>query len=216
MTGLIGLDNSVSIPVVYDHLDELLDVPGGILLLAGMPATSVDLNDIVSRAASAGYCAVAIKLRGTDPVSLVRQAETASIAVLSVVDDAPWTHVVSLITAVLRSRSAMHPGQDSASGDLFVLANAVAAAVGGAVAIEDLDRNVLAYSTLENHPIDRVRRNGILARQVPDLAKHNDQYRRVMSSDGIVHFAYDPSDGELPRCAAAVQIGRASCRERVF
>jgi hypothetical protein len=208
LTGPIGLERLVSIPVVYDPLDELPDVPGGILLVAGMHATSDGLADVISGAAGAGYCAVAIKLRGSEPAALVAAAEAASIAVLSVVDDAPWTHLGSLITAVLRSRSIADPALDSASGDLFILANAVATALGGAVAIEDLDRTVLAYSTLEHHPIDEVRRNGILARQVPDLAKHNDQYRQVMRAEGIVHFAYDPLDDELPRCAAAVRAGK--------
>ena len=183
LSGPIALNDPVSVPVVYDPLDELPDIPGGVLLMAGMDPSTPETLKAIAIAAARGFCAVVIKMRGSDHAALVREAIEMPIAVLSVVDDAPWTHVGNLITAAMRSRSISDPATDAAAADLFVLANAVATAFDGAVAIEDIDRNVLAYSNLEHHQIDPLRRNGILARQVPDLAKHNDQYRRVMLAD---------------------------------
>ncbi|WP_256041551.1 CdaR family transcriptional regulator [Cryobacterium sp. SO1] len=208
LTGAIGLDQSVSIPVVYDPLDDLPDIPGGVLLMTGMDPSTADTLSALRVAAVRGFCAIVVKLRGSTPLELVRVAAEIPIAVLSVVDDAPWTHIGNLITAVIRSRSLVDPTDSAAGSDLFVLANAVATAFDGAVAIEDVDRNVLAYSNLEHHEIDPLRRSGILSRQVPDLAKHNEQYRRVMVANGMVRFPFDASDGELPRCAAAVRAGR--------
>jgi hypothetical protein len=207
LTGRIAFDQSVSVPVVYDPLDSLPDVPGGVLLMAGMDPSSPDCSRALEAAAARGFCAVVIKSRGAAHDELVRVALSIPIAVLSVVDDAPWTHVGNLITALMRSRSIFDAAADTAGGDLFVLANAVATIFDGAVAIEDVDRNVLAYSNLEHHQIDPLRRSGILSRQVPDRAKHNEQYHRLMLSTGIVRFPYDPSDGELPRSAAAVRAG---------
>jgi hypothetical protein len=208
LTGTIALEQLVSVPVVYDSLDELPDVPGGVLLMAGVDPASPETSAAVVQAAARGFCAVVIKSRGSDHTELVRIAQAIPIAVLSVVDDAPWTHVSNLVTALMRSRSISDHATGTAGGDLFVLANAVSNVFGGAVAIEDLDRNLLAYSNLEHHRIDQLRRNGILARQVPDRAKHAEQYRTVMLAEGIVRFPFDPSDGELPRCAAAVRAGR--------
>ena len=206
--GAVGLDQVVSVPVIYDRLDEVVDTPGGVLLMAGLTPDAPEAIRALRLAAKHGFCAAIIKLRNL-PVSQLEDAgNQCGIAVLAVSDDAPWRHVGNLIAAVMSSRSATGSAADAAGSDLFVLANAVATATGGAAAIEDLDRNVLAYSNLEHHAVDVLRQNGILARQVPDLQKHNDQYRQVMTAGGVVHFPYDPSDGELPRCAAPVRAGK--------
>jgi hypothetical protein len=77
--------------------------------------------------------------------------------------------------------------------------------VGGAVAIEDPARRVLAYSSLADQPIDEARQQGILGRQVPDLSRNDAIYRDMQRSAGVTRV---PSDGEvLPRLAVAVRAG---------
>ncbi len=71
-------------------------------------------------------------------------------------------------------------------GDLFALANAIAGMVGGAVTIEDPARRVLAFSTLDDQPIDAARRRSILGRQVPDSSGMRKLYRRVLETDGVM------------------------------
>lgn len=203
-----ALHQSISMPTLYDPLDTVSDIPGGILLLIGIRATSPEASAAVRRAAERGYCAVVIKEHDADTTGLVEVADACSIALAVVVDDVSWSQVSNLIIAAMRSRSHTESTPASAVSDLFVLANAVATALQGAVAIEDLDRNVLAYSNLEGQEIDDLRTDGILARQVPDLPKHTQQYRTVMLTEGTVHFPYDASDGEFPRLAAAVRAGR--------
>ncbi|GEP25934.1 hypothetical protein CLE01_05320 [Cryobacterium levicorallinum] len=101
-------------------------------------------------------------------------------------------------------------------GDLFALANAIAAMVGGATAIEDLQTRVLAYSTLPDQPIDDTRRDGILGRQVPDLPDNAEAYAALFRASGAVRLpgAMTPSlPGEpavpvgLARLAVAVRAG---------
>jgi hypothetical protein len=207
VAGTSGLDRAVSIPMMYDPLEEIPDVPGGVLLLIGLEPGSADFERATGEARTRGISAVIFKLRGMDAWA-VDPAADGAVAMLTVVDDVPWSQVGNLIAAAMRSRSMSRAADNAAGSDLFVLANAVATALGGSVAIEDSDRNVLAYSTLEHHQMDELRRNGILARQVPDLPKHDKQYREVMLADGVVHFPLDPSDGELPRCAAAIRAGK--------
>ena len=101
-------------------------------------------------------------------------------------------------------------------GDLFALANAIAAMVGGATAIEDLQTRVLAYSTLPDQPIDDTRRDGILGRQVPDLPDNAEAYASLFRASGAVRLpgAMTPNlPGEpavpvgLARLAVAVRAG---------
>jgi hypothetical protein len=96
-------------------------------------------------------------------------------------------------------------------GDLFALANAVAAMVGGATTIEDPANRVLAYSNLE-FPIDPPRQQTILGRAVPTewIRRLQDAgvFRRLWQSDDVVRVADFASDPEyLPRLAVAVRAG---------
>ena len=206
--GTGGLQAVAGAPVVFDPLDELPDTPGGVLLMVGLAPDAPEVKATISAAAECGFSAVVVKARGQGLQELADTAAQAAMALLVVDDEVPWRQLDTLITAVTSNHSSSDQPAEAPSTDLFVLANAIATALGGAVAIEDLDRNVLAYSNLERHTVDPLRRSGILARRVPDMDKNIKQYREVMLSDAVVHFPYDPHDGELPRCAAAVRAGR--------
>ncbi len=206
LTGIQGLDASISVPVIHDQLDPLPETPGGILLLVGVSPVHPDLATLIGRAAENGFSAVVIKRHGQEPDAA--QLASSELPVLIVDDQVPWLHLDNLITTVTSGRPAGGNAPGSHGEDLFVLANALATATDGAVAIEDLDQNILAYSNLERHVVDPLRRSGILARQVPQMEKNAVQYRAVMLTDSVVHFPYDPLDGELPRCAAPVRAGR--------
>lgn len=108
------------------------------------------------------------------------------------------------------------PPSDLPIGDLFALANAIAAMVGGATAIEDLQTRVLAYSTLPEQPIDDTRRDGILGRQVPDLPDNAEAYASLFRVSGAVRLPGAitptlPGEAEVPvglaRLAIAVRAG---------
>ncbi|GGO97687.1 PucR family transcriptional regulator [Wenjunlia tyrosinilytica] len=98
------------------------------------------------------------------------------------------------------------PTLDGTSEELFALANAIAAVIGGSVAIEDLDHRVLAYSSLPGQRIDELRRRGILNRRVPDQPEQLRQYRDVLAATGVVRLAVLAPD-ELPRAAVAIRAG---------
>ncbi|MET7619097.1 helix-turn-helix domain-containing protein [Streptomyces sp. NPDC005408] len=102
-------------------------------------------------------------------------------------------------------------GGDGTGEELFALADAIAAVIGGSVAIEDLDTRVLAYSTLPGQRIDELRRQGILGRHVPDqpgpqAERQQRQYRQVLADPGVVPLP-GLAEGELPRAAVAVRAG---------
>ncbi|OZE93246.1 PucR family transcriptional regulator [Rhodococcus sp. 15-2388-1-1a] len=89
------------------------------------------------------------------------------------------------------------------TADLSALADATATAVGGAVSVMDPQGYVVAYSSVPGQPIDDVRRDGILGKQVPAryMVHHIDPLFRGSST---VHVVDVP--GALPRLAVAVSV----------
>jgi len=199
-----GLDVPVSMPVIYDREEKLQGQAGGILLLVGIAATDPAASEAVSVAARGGFAAIVTKPRGAGFGTLVETAQASGIALLACADEVSWRRLDALVSAAVGIDYAANPLQ---AGDMFTLANAIAGVLSGAVAIEDAARNVVAYSTVPGQRIDEVRSQGILARRIPDLAKHDLQYREVFSASSVVHYPFDPSTEELPRAAIAIRAG---------
>jgi DNA-binding PucR family transcriptional regulator len=187
LTGAAGLDAEVSEVLLVGPGDPLPDNPAALLVC-------VEHEGLLERGVKAA--GVVVKLQGSDPTEWTN----APLPVLAADDTLPWQHLLQLLTT---ATSAV--GSNGGVGDLFALANSVAAMVGGAVAIEDPQRRVLAYSSLPDQPIDQARQQGILGRQVPDLSRNDSIYRKMQRSPGVVRI---PSDGDiLPRLAVAVRSG---------
>src|SRR5256885_666273 len=138
-------------------------------------------------------------------------ALSADVAVLAVPPVMPWGQVYSLLRTALASAGAR--GEADAAGvplgDLFALAGAVAASVGGPVTIEDPQFRVLAFSNL-GHEIDEARRQTILGRGVPapwqKRLEDAGVPQALRSGNEVVRFADDGSE-VAPRLAAPVRAG---------
>jgi hypothetical protein len=95
-------------------------------------------------------------------------------------------------------------------GDLFALADALAAVVGGPVTIEDPQSTVLAYSR-DHASVDEPRRLTILGRKVPDvwLARLTEDgvFRRLWSTEDVIHVAMPDVPDLAPRLAVSVRAG---------
>jgi hypothetical protein len=200
-----GLDLPVSSAVFYDG-ETLPVVAFGILLLVGQRADSRRVRRAVIQASANGYAAVVLKARGTNLESLLTLANTEGIAVLSAADSVDWRRVDRGISSAIRDLTPR--AEVGHGGDLFSLANTVAAAAGGAVTIEDVAENVVAYSTLSGQPIDEIRTRCILARRTPDDRKDAALHRRVFSTRRVAHFPANQMEGNLPRAAKALYAGQ--------
>lgn len=209
-----GLDMPAGDPVVFDRVGMLALNPGDLLLAVGIHPGSSDALDVVDTARQANAAAVIVKIEDEPPANLVRAAEVAGVALLAVPATTGWGHLLTLLrTARGASRASSSTTVEKlAIGDLFGLANAVAAMVGGATTIEDLNSNVLAYSTLEQ-TIDQPRRDTILGLKVPE------SWTRALVDDGIFKVLYSsprvvriddiPGSGAglMPRLAVAIRAG---------
>ena len=197
---------SLTSPTLYDPLAPLEGLRGGILLGIGLHPAEPQTPLIVREAAQAGFGAIVLKQLSQDIEELANTADQAGIALLVADDAVGWRQLDALLESALSaSAEANRSLSPLGVGDLFALANAIAALVGGATAIENLQEQVLAYSTLSHQPIDDDRRNGILGRQVPYLPENAGQYASVFRSRGAVRI-----EGVRPamdRLAIAVRAG---------
>jgi DNA-binding PucR family transcriptional regulator len=183
-----GLGVGVGDPVIHDPSERSALAAGAVVLAVGVRPGSPEAETLLRDADRANASAVIFKRSG-EAAELGRTAASAAVAVLSVPEEMTWTQLHGLLVNARRF-SAQSDGPDGIAGvpmgDLFALANAVAAIVGGAVTIEDPGRRVLAYSTLGDQPIDPWRRNSILGRQVPDSPGMRKIYQRLLETDGVM------------------------------
>ncbi|MET8824384.1 helix-turn-helix domain-containing protein [Streptomyces sp. NPDC004610] len=192
---------------LLDCPDAARDLPPGLLLLAvGLdPAATTAVEEALRTAAR---CSAALAVKTALPVApaLLDRARREGVAVVAVDPAVPWSRIQHLVgTLLTRLPAPPGPGGERpGGGDLFALSDALAAIVGGAVAIMDVHQVVVAYSTLPGQPIDDTRRRGILNRQVPEdaLADHLD--RELWRTDSVVRH-HRP--GDLPRMAVAIRAG---------
>lgn len=204
-----GLDIHVAAPVIDDPADPAPIDAGDLLLAVGTPADSPLAPAVLSRAGRSGAAAVVFRMQGPAPEGLVREAGTSNVALLGVIPAMAWSQLHTLVRSACAAAGAA--GADAepadATGDLFALANAIAARVGGPTTIEDPQSTVLAFSSLDE-PIDEARRDTILGRRVPaDWVRrlHEDGvFRRMWSQDGVIRVDYP----ELrTRLAVAIRAG---------
>ncbi|MCQ4213959.1 PucR family transcriptional regulator [Streptomyces longispororuber] len=200
VTAPAGLGVTVGEVLLHDADAPLPAAPGAVLLAVGVRAP--DAGPLVRAAAAAGMAAVVVRGAPEQP-ELVTKAEQAGIALLTVDEDAAWHRVHLLLSAAAGAGAG---GAPTPGGDLFALADAVAAAVGGATAIEDPRQRILAYSTVPGQAVDEDRRNGILGLQVPDSPENAEQYRALFAADVPLRLPALDADN-LPRIAVAVRAG---------
>jgi hypothetical protein len=184
VTGDLGLDNEVTEVVLVGPGDDVPELPAALLVMTEPER----LGEGAVRAAG-----VVVKL----PETARSTWATRPFPVLVAGEELPWMHLLQLLGTAAATGSG--------GSDLFALANAIAAMVGGAVAIEDPRRRVLAYSSLPDQPIDEARQRGILGRQVPELPRLDRDYLKVQRASGAVRFPAE--DGVLPRLAVGVRSG---------
>ncbi len=181
-----GLDVPIGEPLIYDPSGGPGATAQDVVLMVGIDASSATAVDALDRLGRLGVAAAVVKLDRAAPDRLVDAARERELALLAVPAGTSWGQLLSLMRTARAARaptSRSGSAEELSVGDLFGLANAIAATVGGATTIEDLQSNVLAFSSL-GHPIDKVRQDTILGRRVPP------SWSRVISEQGIFRKLY--------------------------
>ncbi len=207
-----GLDIESGDPVVLDPAEPLEAGPNSVVLAVGVDSDLARV-DLLRRLAETGAAAAVIKHAGPLDESVRDAAADSNVALLVAPRALSWGQLYTLLLTAARTVPAVTAAVTEAPlGDLFALADAIAAAVGGATTIEDPSNRVLAYSNL-GHAIDPARQETILGREVPAdwIQRLHDAgvFRRLWHTDEVVRIAdFTAADTEyLPRIAVAVRAG---------
>jgi len=197
---------SVAGSVLYDSTARPAKFPGAVALAIGLSLSGKRLGAKVRELSDAGYVAIVYKSNGTSDEVLRAAARDNGMALFRASDSVPWNQLAEIMdAAVVPHRQSGRTLVDIRPGDLFDLANTVAAQAGGAIAIADPEQTILAYSTLPDQPIDETRRSSILSLQVPHSVETDNDYRRVhAATDALDVATQDPS---LRRTAIAIRAG---------
>jgi sugar diacid utilization regulator len=199
-----NLDHAVSDVLMYDPLDEWMNVDDRIILAVGLTGGSADFDQLLHRASNSNAAAVIVKAHGTPLEQLRSAADRHSLAVLVAPDNVDWTRLVALARA-----SVMGAAADSVSGvrlgDLYAFANAAASITNGAASIVDPLGRVLGYSTLPGQPVDELRRVTTLSLQEVKPPAFDSDFKTVYASAGAVLIS--GIGDEMPRLALAVRAG---------
>src|SRR5262245_5616132 len=197
-------------PMLFDQLEQSSVQPGDVVLGLGIAARPRDAVGFIEEAGASGAAAVVLKLAHDAASELVEASARTGVALLAAPPAIAWGQLYTLLRVAGGAAAAAGPLVDGVPmGDLFALANAVAAMVGGAVTIEDPQSYVLAYSS-SDLPIDEARREVILGRRVPERflrrLREAGVFHRLQTSDDVVHYV-DQEEELIPRLAVGIRAG---------
>jgi hypothetical protein len=155
----------------------------------------------------------------TVTAEITAAVQASGVPLLGLTRGASWTQLAALLRSLLAEGDVGDDGAETLggipSGDLFSVANAVAALIDAPVTIEDRSSRVLAFSGRQDEA-DPSRVETILGRQVPE------RYSRLLTERGVFRDLYrsdqpvyvEPPVGgaglpefTLPRAAVAVRAG---------
>jgi PucR C-terminal helix-turn-helix domain len=202
---------------IHDPMDEQALPPHALVLGVGIgdPAQMVALLGHLGRRGAVG---LVLRAPVVATPAVLAAADDAGVALLGLTRGATWSQLAAMLRALLAEGDVVAGESESLgglpSGDLFALANAVAALLDAPITIEDRSNRVLAFSGRQDQT-DRGREETVLGLQVPE------RYSRILTERGVFRELYrsdrpvivDPvpaADGSgttLPRAAIAVRAG---------
>ncbi len=202
--------------VIHDPEDSPVLPPHALVLGVGVSDPAA-ISALVAEIGAQD--AVALVLRSPVPVSpeVRAAADEAGVVLLGLRRGAPWAHLVAMLRSLLAEGEVGVAQSESLlglpSGDLFAVANAIAALIDAPITIEDLSSRVLAFSGRQEEA-DPPRVETILGRHVPE------RYQQVLTDRGVFRdllrtdqpVRIDPMGDRrhgfsLPRLAVAVRAG---------
>ncbi|MDP9641794.1 DNA-binding PucR family transcriptional regulator [Actinopolyspora lacussalsi] len=205
-----GFDVAVHDVVILDPEEAPGTGAGDLVLVIGTRGRSA--VPLVRRVARSGAAAVAVKVDADQDARALREAAIGGgIALLGVRPDVRWEQLESFArSAVENARLTGEADVGEALGDLFSLAQTVAALTEGIVSIEDTANRVLAYSRSDDE-VDELRRLSILGRRGPEsylaMLREWGIYQRLRGGEEVVRIEPRPDLGIRRRMAVGIHAG---------
>ena len=203
---------------IHDPVDEPTLPRRALVLGVGVHAP-LDAAALLTSLGKHEAAGLVLRSPVTVTAEITAAVQASGVPLLGLTRGASWTQLAALLRSLLAEGDVGDDGAETLggipSGDLFSVANAVAALIDAPVTIEDRSSRVLAFSGRQDEA-DRSRVETILGRQVPE------RYARVLTERGVFRDLYrsdqpvyvEPPPGgaglpgfTLPRAAVAVRAG---------
>ncbi|WP_179483690.1 PucR family transcriptional regulator [Allobranchiibius huperziae] len=205
---------------IHDPLDRPVLPVGALVLGVGLSGVE-DITDLLGELGRSRAAALVLRSPVTLNPRVSEAADDAGVVLLGLTRGATWVQLDAMLRSLLADGDVgAGPGGPESlgglpSGDLFAVANAIAALLDAPVTIEDRSNRVLAFSGRQDET-DQGRIETVLGLQVPD------RYARVLTERGVFGelfrssepIAVDPvpdrlgdPGASLPRAAIAVRAG---------
>jgi hypothetical protein len=187
---------------------------GDLVLGVAVNAAKEAVN-LIQQGSRRQAAAVLLKSPVAATASVHSAAQSAGISLVEVDTGTAWAQLVWQLRTVLDAAadepeaSVEDHGEAAGLGDLFRLADAVAAVIDAPVTIEDANSRVLAYSTGQDRT-DPARVSTIIGRRIPDdvLARFRSKgVFRELSRGRSTIFVPEQRDGTLPRLIVPIRMG---------
>lgn len=206
--GRIDVDQQIGGVVIHDPVDEPVYPQNAVVLAVAMQDADA-LAALVTEAGSRDAVAVVVRASTELPEAVREAADRAGIAILNLARGATWTQLAALLRSLLAEDDVGQTPAESlggvSSGDLFAVANAIAALLDAPVTIEDRSSRVLAFSGGQERA-DPSRVETIIGRQVPD------RYARTLTEMGVFRALYRD---DAPVLVDPVALGEGVSTQRV-
>jgi PucR C-terminal helix-turn-helix domain/GGDEF-like domain len=199
---------------IHDPVDEPV-LPDHALVLGVGVRDLEDIAALLHVLGRNGAVGLVLRLPVPTPSFVVQAVQESGVPLLGLTRGASWTQLAALLRSLLAEGDVGDEGPETIgglpSGDLFAVANAVAALIDAPITIEDRSSRVLAFSGRQDEA-DQSRVQTILGRQVPE------RYSRMLAERGVFRDLYrsdqpvyvEPTgadDFAVPRAAVAVRAG---------
>jgi hypothetical protein len=197
--------------VVIAEAGRKATLASGDLVLGVAVSSARDATPLVRYCGERGAAALLLKAPSASAASVLAAAKQAGVSLVEVRSGTGWAQLVWLLRTVIDAASdeSDDDADEGGLGDLFQLADAVAAVVDAPVTIEDANSRVLAYSARQELT-DPARIATIMGRRIPDdvLARFRSRgVFRELSRGRTTIFVPAQRDGTLPRLIVPIRMG---------
>lgn len=214
--GRVSAANDLSATVIYDHADEFPSPGKAVVLGVGVHEPTA-IVDLLYRLGREGAAALVVRSPVEPTPELQRAIGHSGVVLLGLVRGASWAQIAAMLRSLMGEADIRDATLETIgglpSGDLFALANAIAALIDAPITIEDPAFNVLAFSGRQEES-DPSRIEAVLGRKVPrryiDLYEREGVLSELYRSAGPIYIdpdAIGDDPGTMPRVALAVRAG---------
>lgn len=179
--GPVHAERSIEAIVIHDPHDDP-EAPSSALVLGVGLRGAAEVRRVVDQLGESRTVGLVVRAPFTPDPELVAATEAAGVVLLAVSPGTAWAHLAGMLRALMTPGDPDDPRPVTfggiLAGDLFAVANAIAALLEAPVTIEDRHSRLLAFSSRQEGT-DASRVQTILGRQVPP------QYTRFLEEQGV-------------------------------